>query len=95
MQTKQGPQWRWLTAVALVLGVCQHAPGQRAEPWLTLRGHNKGVKALAFSPDGKTLASGSFGGSVRLWEVASGRERVRWRSGGDTRNSPPGTFPKP
>jgi WD40 repeat protein len=27
---------------------------------------------LEFSPDGRTLASGSFGGAVRLWEVATG-----------------------
>src|SRR5262249_6298866 len=34
-----------------------------------------GVYSLAFTPDGKTLASGATDGSIKLWDVASGRER--------------------
>src|SRR6266849_9894834 len=30
------------------------------------------VPTIAFSPDGRTLASGSYDGSIKLWEVASG-----------------------
>jgi WD40 repeat protein/serine/threonine protein kinase len=40
----------------------------------TLRGHRGAVPAIAFHPDGQSLATGSFDGTVRLWEVASGRE---------------------
>jgi WD40 repeat protein/Flp pilus assembly protein TadD len=40
----------------------------------TLRGHHGVVETVAFHPDGHTLATGSLDGTVRLWEVASGRE---------------------
>jgi WD40 repeat protein len=33
----------------------------------------RGAMALAFAPDGKTLASSDDGAGVRLWDVASGR----------------------
>jgi WD40 repeat protein/serine/threonine protein kinase len=43
----------------------------------TLRGHRRAVYGVAFHPDGHTLATGSLDGTVRLWEVASGRELRR------------------
>lgn len=38
------------------------------------QGHTGFVLALAFSPDGKRALSGSEDATVRLWEVATGRE---------------------
>jgi len=39
--------------------------------------HPKWVRAVAVSPDGSLLASSSLDDTVRLWEVASGREIYR------------------
>src|ERR1051326_733224 len=34
------------------------------------------VNSVAFSPDGKTLASGGYHGTVKLWNVATAREKA-------------------
>ena len=40
-----------------------------------ITGHSFRVNAVAFSPDGLTLASGSRDHTVRLWDVATGQEK--------------------
>jgi WD40 repeat protein len=46
-----------------------------------LAGHNAGVSALVFSPDGALLASGDARGIAKLWDVGVRRERATLRAG--------------
>ena len=39
----------------------------------TLGGHADYVYAVAISPDGSLIASGGYGGEVKVWKVADGK----------------------
>lgn len=53
------------------------------QPPISLRGSNRAVFALAFSPDGQTLVTGSADGTVRVYDMPAARERncYRWHEG--------------
>jgi WD40 repeat protein len=55
------------------IDVWDWATGQQVR---TLTGHSHWVTALAISPNGRTLASGSLDGTIHLWDLPSGTLRA-------------------
>jgi WD40 repeat protein/serine/threonine protein kinase len=49
---------------------------------LTLHGHENAVFAVAFCADGKTLASASWDGTARLWDMTTGKPQATLRRPG-------------
>jgi WD40 repeat protein len=66
-----------------VLAQEREEPLNGSKPALTLvdqAGHSALVSSVAFSPDGKTLANGSWDNTIKLWNVETG-ELVRTLTG--------------
>ena len=59
--------------VLWLVAACAIAVAEKPE-LVVQSGHSATIIDLAFSPDGKTLVSGSADNTVKLWEVSSGRE---------------------
>ena len=67
---------RSATSIALVIVLCAAGPAlaQQKKPDVVakLEGHRGGVSAIAYSPKGDRIATGSGNGVVRLWDARTG-----------------------
>ncbi len=45
----------------------------------SLKGYKADIRSVIFSPDGKTLASGSEDGTIKLWDVAKAKELASYK----------------
>ncbi|MBI1810960.1 MAG: WD40 repeat domain-containing protein [Nitrospirae bacterium] len=64
--------WFWVIAILSISHVAVSA-AEKPEIFVQM-GHTKRVNSVAFSPDGKYALSGSWDKTLKLWEIASGRE---------------------
>lgn len=54
-------------------------PRAKARVGTTRLRHGDSVTAVAFAPDGRTIATASRDGTLSLWDTETGKERVRYR----------------
>jgi WD40 repeat protein len=74
MQTKGGRRlgvvWLCVACLGLLLSPLS---AQEPKPRDTLKGHTEAVWSVAYSPDGKTLASGSREKTIKLWDLPAAK----------------------
>ena len=69
-----------LSQVGVVTDTVRLWDAETGDPIRTLTGHTDWVWSVSFSPDGRTIASGSRDDTVRFWDVETG-EHIRTLTG--------------
>ncbi|MCL2711524.1 MAG: hypothetical protein FWE95_11650, partial [Planctomycetaceae bacterium] len=68
-------------AIVLLLSIDY---AQAAEvPFVELKGHTKTIWSIVFTPDGKKVATAGHDGTVRIWDVDTGKELQKLVQGGN------------
>ncbi len=62
--------WEWAYLKGLAEGKEANREGK------LLKGHEDTVSSVVFSPDGQQVISGDRGGVIKVWEVATGKEKL-------------------
>jgi WD40 repeat protein len=68
---------QWLAAAGSEQTIRLWNLGDLTTEPIALTGHEDKIRTLAFSPDGRTLASGSFDQTIRLWDLTSLADKPR------------------
>jgi WD40 repeat protein len=78
-QPSQSLGWLPIIAGAAFCLFAQSSSAQEPKERSTLKGHTGHVDNLVFSADSKMLVSGSHDTTLRLWDVATGKELARFK----------------
>jgi WD40 repeat protein len=66
----------WSFFIIFILAATVSSSPLVAQEIATLKGHTLDLTSVAFSPDGKVLATADARGIIKLWDVPNGKERV-------------------
>jgi WD40 repeat protein/serine/threonine protein kinase len=77
--TALSPDGRWLACAGALQRTIQLLELGRGGGSRLLEGHAPAISHLAFRPDGARLASADWDGTVKVWEVSTGRDLLTFR----------------